>query len=208
LAWTGLALGAFLILHLLSNFLALWPKRFQAMAARNHSLGAGLAAVEIALIFAPLAVHAAFGLRTLKRERLRFGVKKHHGGSDVRNWLQRASATVLLAFLLFHVATVHRWFGGCFNPNDAFASVSKAVWGFGSGQPGSSPMDLLIAQFYLVGIVAAVFHLANGVATGAEVLGWAETPARQRVVNRACLIAAPVLLLAGLAAWQAVSAGF
>jgi hypothetical protein len=38
---------------------------------------------------------------------------------------------------------------------------------------------LLIAEFYLLGIASAVYHLANGVATGAEVLGFVATIAQK-----------------------------
>jgi hypothetical protein len=62
---------------------------------------------------------------------------------------------------------------------------------------------LLFAQFYLLGIVAGMYHLTNGVATGAEVLGIVSTPVAQDRLWRICVMAAPVLLLAGLAAWYA-----
>ena len=50
-----------------------------------------------------------------------------------------------------------------------------------------------------------MYHLTNGMATGAEVLGWVRTPAARQRLGRACLIAAPALLLAGMAAWQALA---
>lgn len=203
LAWTGFVLAAFLAAHLCANLLAFWPDRYQTMVNRNHSMGAALAILEIGLIFVPLAVHAGFGIRTLAREGLKFGIKKHHNGSDVRHWLQRVSAAILLAFLLFHVGTAHRWFGGRFDAGDAFGSVSKAVWGFWSGRPGSSLLDLLTAQFFLLGIFAAVYHAANGVATGAEVLGFADSTARQERLWKICLAAASFLMVVGLAAWLA-----
>ena len=111
----------------------------------------------------------------------------------------------MLAFILFHVVTLHRWFGGRFDPNNAFSSASHAIWQFWHGLPAGHPGNLLFAQFYLLGIVAAVYHLTNGVATGAEVLGCVNTPAAQERLWRICLIAAPALLLAGLAVWRAIA---
>ena len=67
--------------------------------------------------------------------------------------------------------------------------------------PPGHPGNLLFAQFYLLGIVAAVYHLSNGLATGAEVLGWVKTPAAQDRLWRVCVLTSPALLLAGLAAW-------
>jgi hypothetical protein len=109
----------------------------------------------------------------------------------------------MLAFILFHVVTLHRWCGGRFDPNNAFSSASHAIWQFWHGQAAGSFPNLLFAQFYLLGIVAAVYHLTNGVATGAEVLGWVSTPVAQNRLWRICLIVSPTLLLAGLAAWYA-----
>jgi succinate dehydrogenase / fumarate reductase cytochrome b subunit len=206
LAYTGFLLGGFLLLHLAMNALALWPNKFQAVVGRNHSLGELLPVLEIGLIFVPLTIHVAFGLRTLRREKLKFGVEKHHHGSDLRQWLQRLTALVLLAFILFHVAVMHRWFGGRFDPHDACGSASRAVWQFWRGLPAGNFANLLFAQFYLLGLFAAVYHLANGLATGAEVLGWVRTPAAQDRLWRVCAYVAPALFLTGMAAWYALAA--
>ncbi len=220
LAITGFILGAFLILHLTVNMLGLWPARFQAAVNRIHGLGAALAVLEIGLIFIPLTIHVALGLQTLSRERLKFGVEKHHHGSDLRQWLQRVTAIILLTFLAFHLATMHRWglhlvfrlthwpaleryaAGGLFEPSRAFASVRDGLGNFWSAASGH-PANLLVAQFYLLGIAVAVYHSANGVATGAEVLGVTATPAAQQRFWRICLVVAPALLITGMVAWYA-----
>jgi len=206
LALAGLGLAGFLGLHLAVNLLALWPATFQAVVSRSHALGLALPVLEISIIFLPLAVHVGLGLRTLAREGLKFGVEKHHHGSDLRQWLQRATALVLLAFVLFHVVTLHRWFGGRFDPPNAFHSASQAIWQFWRGLPAGHPGNLVFAQFYLLGLAAAVYHLTNGVATGAAVLGLTPTLAAERRLGRLCLLAAPLLLLAGMVAWFAFAA--
>jgi succinate dehydrogenase / fumarate reductase cytochrome b subunit len=205
LAWSGFALGGFLLLHLALNSLVWWPEKFQAASNRIHSFGAALPALEVGLVFIPLAVHIAFGLRTLRREKLKYGVEKHHHGSNLRQWLQRLTALILLVFIAFHVGTLHRWFGGRFDPHDAFGSASRAIGQFWCGLPAGHPGNLLFAQFYLLGIAAAVYHLANGIATGAEVLGWVSTPGSQQRLWRISVIASSALLLAGLAAWLALT---
>jgi len=205
LAITGFMLGGFLALHLAINTLGRWPDTFQVVVNRTQALGPLLPALEIGLIFLPLTIHAALGLRTLGREKLKYGVEKHYHGGDLRQWLQRVTALILLAFLLFHVVTLHRWFGGRFDPHHAFSSASQAVWQFWQGVPAGRMSNRWFAQFYLLGILAAVYHLTNGVATGAEVLGWVRTPAAQQRLGRACLIAAATLLLAGLVAWQTLA---
>ena len=203
LALTGFALGGFLILHLATNALGLWPAKFQAAVNRDHSLGAALPVLEVGLIFLPLTIHGAFGLRTLCREKLKYGVEKHHHGGDLRQWLQRVSALILLTFITFHVVTLHRWFGGRFDPHHAFSSASQAIRQFWHGLPAGHPGNLFFADFYLLGIVAAVYHLANGIATGAEVLGLTDTLAAQQRLWRICRVAASALLLVGMAAWYA-----
>jgi succinate dehydrogenase/fumarate reductase cytochrome b subunit len=204
LAPTGFLLGGFLILHLVVNALALWPGKFQSAVNRIHSAGALLPVLEISLI-AVLCFHIAVGLRLMHRDKLKFITGEHFHGSPKRQWLQRVTAVILLAFLLFHVAVVHRWLGGRFDPHNAFSSASHAIWQFWRGDPAGSFPNLLFAQFYLLGTVAAVYHLTNGVATGAEVLGIVSTPVAQNRLWRICLIAAPALLLAGLAAWWALA---
>jgi succinate dehydrogenase / fumarate reductase cytochrome b subunit len=220
LAITGFILVTFVVLHLVVNMLGLWPARFQTAVNHIHGLGAALPILEIGLIFIPLAIHVAFGLRTLRREKLKFDVEKHLHGSDLRQWLQRVTAVILLAFIAFHLATMHRWglnlvfrlthwpvleryaAGGLFEPSRAFASVRDGLGNFWSAASGH-PANLLVAQFYLLGITSAVYHLANGVATGSEVLGFTTTPAAQQRLWRLCLVTAPLLLLTGIAAWYA-----
>ena len=48
IAFTGLVLGAFLVLHLAVNALGLWPAIFQGVVNRSHSLGPVLPVLEIA----------------------------------------------------------------------------------------------------------------------------------------------------------------
>jgi len=220
LAFTGFILAVFVILHLIVNALGLWPAHFQAAVNGIHWLGPGLPMLEVGLVFIPLAVHIAFGLRTLCREKLRFGVEKDHHGSDLRYWLQRVSAVILLAFVLFHIATMHRWglhlvfrlthwpwleryaAGGLFEPSRAFASVRDGLGNFWSVASGH-PANLLVAQFYLLAIAAAVYHLANGVTTGAEVLGFTATVQQRRRLWHICIISGTSLGAIGMAAWYA-----
>jgi succinate dehydrogenase/fumarate reductase cytochrome b subunit len=223
LAVTGFILGAFLLLHLTVNALGLWPARFQTVVTCMHGLSAALPNLEIGLILA-LAVHVVLGLRTLRREKLKWGVGKHHSGSDLRSWLQRVTAVILLVFLSFHLATMHRrgihlvyqmtrWpaveryaAGGLFLPQRAFASVSEAQWHFWD-EHTANPANLLIVELYLLGIAAAVYHLANGAATGVEVLGFVTTTRQKDRCWRVCVGAGFVLAVIGMAAWYAFVPG-
>jgi succinate dehydrogenase/fumarate reductase cytochrome b subunit len=223
LALTGFALGAFLLLHLSVNALGLWPARFQTAVSFIDGFGIALPSLEIILVLT-LAIHIAFGLRTLRREKLIFDVKKHHRGSDLRYWLQRVTAVILLVFLAFHLATMHRWglhllyqmthwpwvkryaAGGLFEPQRAWASISEAQWHFWD-QHAANPANLLIAELYLLGIAAAVYHLANGAATGAEVLGLATTTRRKKRLWLVCTSAGSILAAIAMAGWYAFAPG-
>ena len=202
-ATAGLLLGGLLVSHLVIGALGLWPALFQAAVDRIHRLGAALPWVELVLIGIPLGVHVGMGLNSLRKSGFKFGVEKHHHGSDIRYWLQRVSAVVLLAFIAFHVLTLHRWAGGRFDPQNAFASTTQAHRNFWSGQGAGSPANLLIAQFYLLAIAAAVFHLGNGVSTSADVFDLTPTPSATRRLWHVCILAGVSLGVIGLAAWYA-----
>lgn len=224
LAITGFILGTFLIVHLSVNMLGFWPSRFQLVVDLIHSLGAALPVWEVGLIFIPLTIHVALGLGTLWPDKLRLNARKQHRGSEVRYWLQRVTAVILLAFLAFHLATMRQWrfhlpyeiapwlilgsgpAGGLFEPQRAFAFVSDTAWHFWDGHT-ANPANLLIVQFYLLGVASAVYHLANGVATGAEVLGFATSITQKQWCLRVCMGAGFILAVIGMMAWYAFAPG-
>jgi succinate dehydrogenase/fumarate reductase cytochrome b subunit len=223
LAISGFILGGFLLLHLTFNAIGLWPGRFQTLVNLVHGLGAALPVLEMGLVLV-LAIHVALGMRTLAREKLTLGVEKHHQGSDARYWLQRVTAVILLLFLSFHLATMPQWglhfvyqithwpalgcyaVGGRFVPQHAFASVSQAMSLFW-GEQAANPANLLIAEFYLLGIASAIYHLVNGAATGAEVLGFVTGSAQKERLLRWCMGIGVVLATAGMMAWYAFTFG-
>lgn len=192
-----------LIAHLATSALGVWPAQFQSAVNRIHRLGSALPWLEMTLIGLPLGVHIGMGLNSLRKSGLRPGVEKHHQGSDLRDWLQRMSAVVLLVFIAFHVLTLHRWAAGRFDPNNAFASTTQALRQFWIGQAVGSPANLLIAQFHLLGIAASVYHLVNGVSTSADVFDLTPTPALQQRFWHACFITGIGLGSLGLIAWYA-----
>jgi succinate dehydrogenase hydrophobic anchor subunit len=201
---TGFVLAVFLVFHLGVNLLGFWPARFQAAVNRIHGLGSALPVLETSVVLIPLLVHIPFGLRVLWRDQLRFSVNKRRG-SAVRQWLQQVSGLALLAFLAFHVMTLHHWFGGRFNPHDAFHSLSQTVWNLcGSWSAGAS-WNPLFALLYPLGLVAALYHSGNGVSTGADILGLTPTPTLEQRLWSICLVAMGLLLAAGLAAWYALA---
>ncbi len=222
----GIILGLYLIAHLTISFLGLWPDRYQSVLNAVHTHRLALVMAEIGFIFIPLAVHIGYGIRFLWREGFTLPNRKHHYGSAGRFFLQRVSAVILLLFIVFHVATMHpaglhqvyrftHWtalqryaIGGLFDPNLAYESTANGIRSFWNVQELGHPGNMVIVAFYLLAVLAAVYHLANGVATAAMV--WDVTPDNSPAARRlwhVCLAGGAVLLVLGVGAWYAFTFG-
>lgn len=151
--------GAFLVFHLWENS----QSRLGAEHFNQQVVGAlqglnYLPIIEIVFIALPLLFHAGYGLVIIgsgRAEPLRYDY--------VRNrfyWLQRLSGIGLILFLLLHVGLTR--IAGLIDPAiraDLFGHMQAAL---------SQPM---LFSLYLVGLLLAVFHLANGLSTAAIVWG-------------------------------------
>ncbi len=150
-----LFLGAFLVLHLASNASSLWGARaFDAQMDRL--LAVPLRPVlEIALVLAPLAFHAVYGVWLAVRPD-ETGLRRLHAHGPL-HVLQRATGICALLFVLghlwefraqraFHGLHAHSLFGA------AAHDLSWVRWGV--------PW---IGIAYVVGLASVAFHLANGV---------------------------------------------
>jgi succinate dehydrogenase / fumarate reductase, cytochrome b subunit len=150
-------LGAFLVEHLWTNAAALaGPARFDRAVAEIQAIPA-LPLVEIFGIVLPLVFHAVYGVVIATR-----GSANPGAYPFTRNWmyvLQRVSGVVVFVFVMGHLweYRVQKWLFGM--DASAFHPTLEAhlSWTW-FGVPW-------IAIGYLVGIAAAVFHLANGLAT-------------------------------------------
>lgn len=219
---TGLILGVMLLAHFSISFFGFWPAVYQRIISLIHRHSNALICAEIVLIFIPLLIHIGYGLRFLWKEGITLPNEKHHYGTATRFLWQRLSAIVLLLFIAFHVATLHlfgfhlayditHWSGlqryaegGLFSPQEAFASTQRGVRTFWNEQDPANPGNLLIAGFYLVAVLAAAYHLANGISTAAMV--WDVTPDSSSQADRVwsvCKISGIALALVGLGAWVA-----
>jgi succinate dehydrogenase / fumarate reductase cytochrome b subunit len=218
----GVLVGLFVVAHLAVAMTGLWPERYQSLVNRIHRLGPALPVAELALVFIPLSVQAGYGLRLLVKVGMAYRTDKKSRGGDLRFFLQRLSAVILLAFIGFHVATMHRWgfhllyevtgmdalkgyqAAGLFHPaGQAFHSTAVAIRGYWSPDAIRHPANLLVLGFYAIGVWAVGYHLANGLATGAMAWGIAVTETVQRRCGFLCLGIGVALTLAGTAAWYA-----
>jgi succinate dehydrogenase / fumarate reductase cytochrome b subunit len=174
---TGIVFGGYLVVHLLVNASLIegarhdgQPTVFQVQVDKIHSLPF-LVGVEIALIYLPILYHTIYGLWITVTGRP--NVANYPYG---KNWfyvLQRASAVVLVAFMLFHILAMKGVFGGdvgrmmTFAPLHATESTVNhfhAAWWVGW-------------VIYPIGILASCYHLANGFWTAA--ITWGLTISKQ-----------------------------
>ena len=199
---TGLIpVGAFMVVHLLVNASLLnSPATFQANVYRIHSLGGLLWVVEWGFIFLPLMFHAILGLIIIRGAVP--NVSSYPYVNNVRYTMQRVSGIIALLFISWHVFHMHGWFhfegwlqnvaeplgGAQFRPFNAATSVALGMQG------------IVYPTLYAVGILACVFHLANGIWTMGITWGVWTSPGAQRRANGICLASGLAVAVLGMAA--------
>ena len=177
-------IGLFLLEHLVTNFMAtMGPERFNSAAKFLEDLPFRYF-LEIFIIFLPLIYHAVYGIYiafTAKPNLGRFGF--------FRNWmffLQRISGIITLIFIIWHVYTtrVQAMLGEEVN-FDMMANIF------------SSPFMI---AFYLVGVISAIFHFANGLWSFAVSWGLTVSPRSQRIMTWVTMIIFVLLSYVGVRA--------
>lgn len=190
--------GAFMCVHLVVNASVVnGPETFQNNVYSIHALGKLLPLVEWTTIFLPLIFHAVIGVWIIRSGLPNSGAYAY--GSNIRYTLQRASGVVALLFILYHVFHMHGWFhfdwwlawaeklgGAQFSPFNAPSTAGKAL------------QNPLIMIFYAVGVIACVFHLANGLWTMGITWGVWTSPKAQNRALYACGAFGAALLAVGL----------
>lgn len=202
-----LPVGAYMVVHLVVNASLLnGPGTFQANVNQIHALGRLLPVVEWTFIFLPIIFHAAVGVWII-----RTGKSNHDNYRYVANWrytLQRWTGVVAVVFIFMHVFHLHGWFHSDwwlsrvaeplgmanFRAYNAASTLAEAMAG---------PIWPLWPVFYLVGIVACVFHLANGIWTMGITWGVWISPRAQRYATWICTAGGGLLLMIGLSALAA-----
>ncbi|MEQ8848284.1 succinate dehydrogenase cytochrome b558 subunit [Botrimarina sp.] len=192
--------GAFMCVHLVTNASVLnGPETFQENVYRIHGLGKLLPLVEWLFIFLPLIFHAVVGVWIVTT-----GVPNTSNYAYGANWrytLQRASGMVALVFILYHVFHMHGWlhFDWWLAMAEPLGGAKFAPFNAPS-TAGAALQNPLIIAFYAVGIVASVFHLANGLWTMGITWGAWTSAAAQRKALYACGVFGFALLAVGLSA--------
>jgi len=176
--------GAYLIEHMVSNaFATKGPEAYGKQVAFLTSVPF-LEVVEFTFIFLPILFHAFYGFYIW-----------HSGESNLAdypwagNWMynaQRWTGAIAFAYIVFH--TWEMRFTGvnlAENPQAAFAKVQTAL------------QNPWVLAFYVVGIVAAVWHFSYGLWLFAAKWGITVGDRARRRFGRVCF----VLALVFLAAW-------
>lgn len=196
-------LGAYMVVHLTTNASLLNNvQTFQRAVYMIHSLGKALVPVEWALIFFPLLFHAIVGVWIARTghsntDRYRFPSNRRY------RW-QRITGIIAFIFLMTHVLHQHGWIHLA-----AWVELGQQV-GFAQFKPYNAASTLAASMtnlgwkvFYLLGVWACVYHLANGLWTAGITWGVWTTAAAQRRAQRVCNAFGVLLLLIGTSAWWA-----
>jgi succinate dehydrogenase / fumarate reductase cytochrome b subunit len=193
--------GAYMVVHLATNASVLGgPGAFQSQVYKIHSLGPLLPLVEWTFIFIPILFHAIVGVAIVAGAVP--NTTSYPYGANWRYAMQRVTGMIAFVFIGWHVFHMHGWFhgegwltnvaepygGGLFRPYNAASSAGLAL------------QSLVVAGLYAVGVLACVFHLANGIWTMGITWGVWTSPAAQRRALWVCGVFGVLLGAVGLSA--------
>jgi succinate dehydrogenase / fumarate reductase cytochrome b subunit len=197
-------LGLYMSVHLITNASLLnAPETFQRAVYMIHSPGKLLPLIEWGFIFAPLIFHAVLGVWIARTGKTNSNQYKY--ASNRRYSWQRWTGFIALVYLFFHILHLHGWFHA-----ELWLGAIQPL-GFASFRPYNAASTLVAAMrgfvwpaFYLVGVLACVYHLANGLWTAGITWGLWISPAAQSRASKLCAAIGVALAVVGVSAWWAV----
>lgn len=173
-------IGAFLVEHFFENSYALVsPEKFNYVAAKLETIPWRVPA-EFLLIWLPIAFHGVYGCWIWWKSKSNSW--QYPWLANRMFTLQRWTGIVVFAFIIWHV-----WI-------ERFATHGKNSY-VGVAHVFADPLYLL---FYVVGVLAASFHLGNGVFQFLNKWGLAVTPRAQRKAGWLGLIVGLAFTVGGL----------
>jgi succinate dehydrogenase / fumarate reductase cytochrome b subunit len=187
---TGIVpIGGYLAFHLYENYQATrGAAAYNAMVRKLQEMPFALA-LEIGVIALPLFFHSVYGLFVTGTARPNVVSNKY-----VRNWmyfLQRVTGIILFAFVVFHLWTTRFVSLRDHESLDLFRLMQSSV---------ENPW---VYAFYVLGILSATFHLANGIWSFSIVWGLTVGPRAQR---RMMWVSAAVFLVLSFIGIQSIRA--
>lgn len=204
---TGIVpLGAYMVVHLTTNASLLnGTATFQRAVYLIHSAGKLLPVIEWGFIFLPLLFHAIIGVWIVKTGKS--NTDRYQFTNNKRYKWQRITGLLAFVYLMFHVLHLHGW-------------VHLSPWvalgeklGFAQFRAYNAASTLALAMdgyfwpaFYLAGVLACIYHLANGLWTAGITWGlWISEHAQQRA-TKVCVAFGLLLTVVGVSAWYAAIA--
>ena len=182
--------GAYMCVHLVVNASVIeGAGTFQNNVTKIHGLGGLLLFVEWGAIFLPLIFHALVGVYIMRSGLTNSTAYPY--GENIRFTLQRATGVVAMFFIFWHVFHMHGWIhaewwlsairswpepfnGANFRPYNAASSA------------GASLQSIVVLALYTIGVLACVFHLANGIWASGITWGVWTSPAAQKRAWKFC----------------------
>lgn len=177
-------LGVFLIQHLLVNFTATYSEEAFNIASGIMSNLPFVILLEIFIIYLPILFHGIYGIY------IAFTAKNNVGRyGTYRNWmfvLQRISGVVAFIFIAVHVyqTRIQVFLGEEVN----FQMVEQIV---------ANPFWLV---FWIVGVIATVFHFANGLWSFMITWGITQSNKSQQIMSYVAILVFLVISTIGLMA--------
>jgi succinate dehydrogenase / fumarate reductase cytochrome b subunit len=199
-------LGLYMVVHLTTNAsLMNAPETFQRAVYLIHSPGKLLPLIEWGFIFAPLVFHAVLGVWIARTGQS--NSSQYRFTSNKRYSWQRWTGFIALVYLFFHILHLHGWFHA-----EIWLDAIRPI-GFGAFRPYNAASTLVVAMegwvwpaFYLIGMLACVYHLANGLWTAGITWGLWISPAAQARATKLCAVLGLGLAVVGVTAWWAAVA--
>ena len=194
--------GGYLAFHLLMNGAILdGLPTFQRRVDAIQSLGPStLFLLEWPFIFLPILLHGIIGLAIVCRGKR--NVATYPYLENIRYTLQRWTGVIAFLFIAYHVFHMHGWLrydwwvqwvakplgGKQFDPTSALSAalaIRSSLW---------------IEIVYAIGVLACVYHFANGLWTMGITWGVWTSPRAQRWANYPCLAFGLFLAVVGFGA--------
>jgi len=179
-----LPIGGYLAFHLYENYTATRGAEAYNEMTRKLQQVPFAVALEIFVIALPLVFHGVYGLFLTSTAKP--NVFSNPYARNAMYLLQRVTGVIVFAFILFHYWTTRLVQLHDHESLNLFTQVQAAV-----GNPW-------IYAFYVVGILSATFHLANGLWSFSIVWGITVSPAAQRRMAYVSVIVFLVLSAIGV----------
>ncbi|MEX0677925.1 MAG: succinate dehydrogenase [Pirellulales bacterium] len=172
--------GAYLVVHLATNASIInGPMTFQEQVERIQALGVVLPFVEWTFIFIPIFFHAAVGWLIIAGAVP--NAITYPYASNIRYTLQRASGIIAFAFILFHLVQLHHFFGAPFKDIEGMKFGAQFDPQHAASSAALALQPMWIKVIYAVGVLAVVYHFANGLWTQGITWGlWTSAAAQRR----------------------------